>query len=231
MAGAEHMARLGESGIHEEICRIGQILHQCGFVAGCDGNISVRTARNTVLATPTSISKGMMQPGDLVTVDMEGRQTGGHRRPSSELGMHLLFYRMRSDVRAVVHAHPPTATGFAAAGLALDEPLVAEVVVTFGSIPLALYGMPGTSDLADSLSPLIPAHDAILMANHGVVTCGPDLLNAFMKMEKVEHYAKIVAVARQLGPTRPLSDENVRKLMRARETYEGNRLPTLKELD
>jgi len=225
------MPRLGESQFHTDICHIGRMVYQYGFVAGCDGNISVRTGRNTVLATPTGISKGMMAPGDLVTVDMDGHQTDGHRQPSSELGMHLLFYRMRPDVRAVVHAHPPTATGFAAAGLALDEPLVAEVVVTFGSIPLARYGMPGTSDLADSLSPLVPAHDAILMAHHGVVTCGPDLLNAFMKMEKVEHYAKIVAVARQLGPTQPLSEEDVRKLMRIREGYEGNRVPSLKELD
>jgi L-fuculose-phosphate aldolase len=225
------MASLAESEVYAEICRVGKIVYQCGFVAGCDGNISVRTGRNTVLATPTGISKGMMEPGDLVTVDMEGRQTGGDRRPSSELGMHLLFYRMRPEVRAVVHAHPPTATGFAAAGLALDEPLVAEVVVTFGSIPLARYGMPGTSDLADSLSPLVPTHDAILMAHHGVVTCGPDLLSAFMKMEKVEHYAKIVAVARQLGPTQPLSEEDVRKLMRIRESYEGNRVPSLNKLD
>jgi L-fuculose-phosphate aldolase len=225
------MAKLGESGIHEEICWIGRKLHECGFVAGCDGNISVRTGRNTILATPAGVCKGLMEAGDLVTVDMEGRQTSGDRCPSSELGMHLLFYRMRSDVRAVVQAHPPTATGFATAGIALDEPLVAEVVVTFGSIPLARYGMPGTSDLADSLSTLVPRHDAILMANHGVVTCGPDLLNAFMKMEKVEHYAKIVAVARQLGSAQPLSDDDVRKLMRARENYEGNRVPSLKELD
>jgi L-fuculose-phosphate aldolase len=225
------MPALSEDEVRREICRIGRTLHQCGFVAGCDGNVSVRLGRNAVLATPTSICKGMMEPDDLVTVDMEGHQIDGHRRPSTELGMHLLFYNMRSDVRAVVHAHPPTATGFAAAGLALDEPLVAEVVVTFGSIPLARYGMPGTSDLADSLSPLIEGHDAILMANHGVVTCGPDLLNAYMKMEKVEHYAKIVAVARQLGPSQPLSEENVRKLMRARESYEGNRVPSLSELD
>src|SRR5260370_823815 len=127
------MPTLSEDGVRREICRIGRMLHQCGFVAGCDGNVSMRVGRNIVLATPTSICKGMMDPDDLVTVDMEGCQVGGHRRPSTELGMHLLFYRMRSDVRAVVHAHPPTATGFAAAGLALDEPLVAEVVVTFGS--------------------------------------------------------------------------------------------------
>jgi L-fuculose-phosphate aldolase len=217
--------------LREEICRIGHMLHQCGFVAGCDGNISVRLERNLVLGTPTSISKGMMEPGDLVLVDMEGRQNGGSRSPSTELGMHLLYYQYRPDIRAVVHAHPPTATGFAAAGVALDEPLVAEVVVTFGSIPLARYGTPGTPELAAELGPLMPGHDAILMANHGVVTCGHDLLNAYMKMEKVEHYARIVVVARQLGPIQPLTDEQVRKLMKARLSYEGNRAPALPELE
>jgi L-fuculose-phosphate aldolase len=225
------MSAGNETGVREEICRIGRMLHQCGYVAGCDGNISVRVGRNKVLTSPTSICKGMMEPDDLVTVDLEGRQTGGHRHPSTELGMHLLFYGMRPDVRAVVHAHPPTATGFATAGIALDEPLVAEVVVTFGGIPLAAYGTPGTKELADSLTPYIPGHDAILMANHGVVTCGPDLLNAYMKMEKVEHYAKVVAVARQLGAGRPLSPEDVRKLRHARDQYEANQLPVLPELD
>jgi L-fuculose-phosphate aldolase len=225
------MSTLNDTRVREEICRFGRMLHQCGYVAGCDGNLSVRVGQNAVLTSPTSISKGMMGPDDLVTVDMEGRQTGGNRHPSTELGMHLLFYRMRPDVRAVVHAHPPTATGFAAAGIALDEPLVAEVVVTFGAIPLAVYGTPGTKELSDSLAPFVPEHDAILMANHGVVTCGPSLLNAFMKMEKVEHYAKVVAVARQLGPQRPLSPEAVRKLMKARENYEANQAPLLADLD
>jgi len=225
------MSSGNETGVREEICRIGRMLYQCGYVAGCDGNISVRVGRNAVLSSPTSICKGMMEPDDLVMVDMEGHQTGGQRHASTELGMHLLFYGMRPDVRAVVHAHPPTATGFATAGIALDEPLVAEVVVTFGGIPLAAYGTPGTKELADSLMPYIPGHDAILMANHGVVTCGPSLLNAYMKMEKVEHYAKVVAVARQLGLGRPLSPEDVRKLMQAREQYEANQLPVLPELD
>lgn len=224
------MAEDKETRLREEICRIGRMLHQCGFVAGCDGNISVRLARNLVLGTPTSISKGMMEPADLVLVDMEGRQNGGRRAPTSELGMHLLYYQSRPDIRAVVHAHPPTATGFATAGIALDEPLVAEVVVSFGSIPLARYGTPGTAELAAELRPLMPGHDAILMANHGVVTCGHDLLNAYMKMEKVEHYARIVAVARQLGPIQPLTHEQVRKLMKARLSYEGNRAPALSDL-
>jgi L-fuculose-phosphate aldolase len=225
------MSTLNDTRVREEICHYGRMLYQCGYVAGCDGNLSVRVGQNAVLASPTSICKGMMEPRDLVTVDMEGRQTGGERHPSSELGMHLLFYRMRPDVRAVVHAHPPTATGFAAAGIALDEPLVAEVVVTFGAIPLAVYGTPGTKELSDSLAPYVPEHDAILMANHGVVTCGPNLPNAFMKMEKVEHYAKVVAVARQLGPPCPLSPEAVRKLMEARKSYEANQTPILADLD
>ena len=217
--------------LRQEICRTGKMLHQCGFVAGYDGNISVRVERDLVLSTPTSVCKGMMQPEDLVLADMNGRQLDGRRNPSTELGMHLLFYRMRPEVRAVVHAHPPTATAFATVGQALDEPLVAEVVVTFGSIPLAPYGMPGTSELHDALRPYIPGHDAILMANHGVVTCGYDLRDAYMKMEKVEHYARIVAVSRQLGAARPLSPEDVRKLKDARETYEGNQAPALPDLE
>ena len=225
------MARANEGCLREEICRIGRMLHQWGFVAGCDGNISVRLERNLVLATPTSISKGMMQPDDLVLVDMEGHKNGGARSPSTEMGMHLLYYRSRPDIRAVVHAHPPTATGFAAAGVALDEPLVAEVVVTFGSIPLARYGTPGTSELAATLGPFMPDYDAILMANHGVVTCGHDVMSAYLKMEKVEHFARIVAVARQLGTAQPLGPEQVLKLMKARAGYEGNRVPELTELD
>jgi L-fuculose-phosphate aldolase len=217
------MAGDNEIRIRQEVCRIGKMLHQSSFVAGCDGNISARLGQDLILGTPTGISKGMMEPEDLVVVDMKGLQRCGQRPPSSELAMHLLFYCLRPDVHAVVHAHPPTATGFAAAGIALDEPLVAEVVVTFGSIPLAGYGTPGTAELSSTLTPLIPEYDAILMANHGVVTCGQDLLDAYMKMEKVEHYARIVAVAKQLGATQPLNQEQVRKLMNARESYAGNK--------
>lgn len=201
------------------------MLHEHGFVAGTDGNISVRLDQNLALCTPTSISKGTMQPEDLVLVDLSGQRKNGTRHPSTELGMHLLFYSMRPEIRAVVHAHPPTATGFAAAGISLEEPLIAEVVVACRAIPLAHYGMPGTPELCHALKPFIPQNDAILMAHHGVVTCGHDLLRAYMKMETVEHYARVVLVARQLGPIHPLEKEEVQKLMRARENYEGNKLP------
>jgi L-fuculose-phosphate aldolase len=213
-----------ENDIRSEICRIGKMLHERGFVAGCDGNISVRLERDLVLCSPTAICKSMMEPKDLVLVDMQGNRKQGERRPSTELGMHLLFYSLRPHVRAVVHAHPPTATGFAAAGLSLEEPLVAEVVMSCGKIPLAHYGTPGTLELSENLKPLIPGNDALLMANHGAVTCGHDLLEAYMKMEAVEHYAKIALVARQLGPTNPLPAEEIAKLMQARQHYEANKL-------
>ena len=213
-----------EASLRREICRIGTLLHQRGYVAACDGNISVRLASNLILCTPTSVSKGMMASDDLVIVDMKGEQQEGKRRPSSELKMHLLFYDLRPDIMAVVHAHPPTATGFAAAGLSLDEPIVAEVVLACGKIPLAGYATPGSPELAATMKPLMPIYDAILMANHGVVTGGYDLLNAYMKMETVEHCARINLVARQLGSVHPLDSDEVVKLMRMRKSYEANRL-------
>lgn len=210
-----------ENCVRQEICRFGRMLHGRGYVAGTDGNISVRLSQELVLSTPTSLCKGMMEPEDLVIVDLQGRQRNGTRHPSSELAMHLLFYCLRPDIRAVVHAHPVTATGFAAAGLSLEEALVAEVVTALRKIPLASYGMPGTHELPDALRPLIPQHDAILMAHHGVVTCGRTLERAYMNMECVEHYARVALVARQLG-AQPLPAEEVQRLLEAREHYEAN---------
>ncbi len=210
----EHQSR-------KAIVKIGAMLHERGFIAACDGNLSVRLDRHRVLVTPTAMSKGMMKPADLVIVDMNGRKLEGRREVTSEIGMHLLIYRMRPDVHGVVHAHPRTATGFAAAGLALDQPLVCEVVIGLGQIPLAPYGTPGTPELAATLEPLIPDYDAILMANHGVVTYGADLQSAYMKMETVEHFAQIALVSHLLGRQRPLEGEEVEKLVVARSKYQG----------
>jgi L-fuculose-phosphate aldolase len=196
----------------EEIVRFGQLLHQRGYVASTDGNLSVRLGPDAVLSTPTCISKGMMQPEDLVIVDMQGRRLSGTRACSSEIAMHLLIYRLRPDVSGIVHAHPTTATGYAAAGVQLNEALISEVVLSLGAIPLARYGTPGTPELTDALEPLIPHHDAIVMANHGVVTYGETLLRAYMNMETVEHFAKISLVSHLLGRQRPLDEEQVEKL-------------------
>ena len=210
-----------ERKLRHEIVRLGGMLHSCGFVAGMDGNLSVRLPGDRILVTPTSMSKGMMRPSDLVIVDLEGRKVEGRRNVSSEIAMHLLIYRLRRDIRAVVHAHPPTATGFAASGLSLSRPLVCELVVGLGCVPLARSGTPGTSELSDALAPLVPEYDAILMANHGVVTYGEDLHLAYMKMETVEHFAKIALVAHTLGNEQPLSEQDIEKLVRARTKYAG----------
>ena len=171
--------------------------------------------------TPTGMSKGLMESADMVVVDMAGRKLKGWREVTSEIGMHLLIYRLRPDINAIVHAHPPTATGFAAAGIALDKPLVCEVVIGLGQIPLAPYGTPGTPELAETLRPLVPQYDAILMANHGVVTYGAGLQSAYMKMETVEHFAQITLVTRMLGQQQLLECGDLDKLVEARGKYLG----------
>ena len=203
----------------EDIVRFGRMLHQRGYVAATDGNLSVRLDKKRILVTPTSMCKGMMSASDLVIVDMSGQRLAGRRNVSSEIAMHLLIYKLRPDIGAIVHAHPPTATGYAAAGLPLNEALISEVVICLGAIPLAKYGTPGTPELTDALEPLIPEYDAILMSNHGVVAYGEDLLGAYMKMETVEHFAKVALVAHQLGRQQLLSPEEVEKLLVVRRKY------------
>src|SRR6201997_3375574 len=207
----------------EEIVRYGRMLHERGFVAAMDGDLSVRLKGDRVLVTPTCLSKGSMRPADMVIVDMEGQRVSGHRNVTSEIGMHLLIYGMRPDVQAIVHAHPPTATGFAAAGIALTEPLVCEVVMGLGCIPLARYGTPGTSELSQTLEPYVPNYDAILMSNHGVVTYGDTLEHSYMKMETVEHFAQIALVTHLLGRQQPLKDVEIEKLLLARTKYFGEK--------
>ena len=213
------MAREHQS--RRDIVHFGRMLHERGFIAACDGNLSVRLNKDRILVTPTGVSKGMMKPSDLVVVDITGRRLKGRCEVTSEIGMHLLIYRMRPDVGGIVHAHPRTATGFAAAGMALDQPLVCEVVIGLGSIPLAPYGTPGTPELAETLEPLVPQYDAILMANHGVVTYGVDLQSAYMKMETVEHFAQITLVTHMLGQQQLLASEDLKKLVAARSKYLG----------
>ena len=208
----------------EDIVRYGRMLHERGFVAAMDGNLSVRLKYNRILVTPTCVSKGSMRPSDMVIVDMEGQRVSGRRNVTSEIGMHLLVYRMRPDVQAICHAHPPTATGFAAAGVALTEPLVCEVVMGLGCIPLARYGTPGTSELAQTLEPFVPNYDAILMSNHGVVAYGDTLEHAYMKMETVEHFAQIALVTHLLGRQQPLQQVEIEKLLNARTKYFGAKL-------
>jgi L-fuculose-phosphate aldolase len=203
-----------------EMVLFGQMLHQRGYVAATDGNLSARLDDNRIVVTPTGMSKSMLRASDMVVVDLEGRRLAGNRNVSSELAMHLLIYRLRPDVKGIVHAHPPTATGFAAAGLPLNQPLVCEVVIGLGSIPLAKYATPGTPELSDALEPLVPQYDAILMSNHGVVAYADTLHHAYMKMETVEHFAQIALVTHLLGRQQPLEGEDLEKLKLARTRYQ-----------
>ena len=206
-----------EAQLRAHLVEIGRRIYENGYVAATDGNLSARLDDGTVLTTPTMVCKGRMTPEMVVHCDAEGQALAGQGRPSSELAMHLEIYRLRADVRGIVHAHPPVSTGFAVAGLALDRALLSEVVLTLGCVPLADYGTPSTNELVDALTPLIPAHDALLLANHGAVAYGPDMEAALSNMETLEHFARISLVAHLLGGARQLPADAVAKLVEVRE--------------
>ncbi|MBI3948987.1 MAG: class II aldolase/adducin family protein [Acidobacteria bacterium] len=208
---------MDEQAMRQAIVEIGRRLYERGYIAAGDGNISVRLLDGRVVATPTGVCKGYLTPDMMVIVDGQGRKVRGHLDPSSELAMHMVIYRLRPDVNAVVHAHPPCGTGFAAAGVALTKPLISEVVLTLGCIPLAEYGTPTTTELAQAITPYVPHYDALLLANHGALTCGSDLENAYFKMETLEHFARVSLVARLVGGEKPLAPDAVEKLFRIRE--------------
>ena len=205
-----------ESQHRRQIAEVGRWLHQKGFVAATDGNISARLQDGRVLVTPANTSKGMLRPQDMVLVDMQGNKIAGRGNASSELPMHLLIYQRRPDAGGIVHAHPPAATGYSVAGLALDKAVLPEVVVSLGRVPLAQYATPGSPALNKVLRNLVSQYDAILLANHGVVTFGEDLVRAFFHMETVEQFARISLVAKLLGRQALLPKQEVQKLRAAR---------------
>src|SRR5687768_14544708 len=208
-----------EEQIRADIVEAGRRLYARAYIASNDGNISARLDDQRLITTPKSVSKGFMTPDMMVIVDYEGKKVAGERDPSTELPMHLQIYRNRPDVNGVVHAHPPTATGFAVAGIPLTRAVLAEVITTLGSIPIAAYGTPSTAELPEAVRKYIKAHDGMLLANHGAVTCGPDVMAAYYKMETIEHFAKISLVARQLGGENLISREEVERLQGLRGFY------------
>jgi L-fuculose-phosphate aldolase len=207
--------------LRADIVEVGRRLWVRGYVASNDGNISVRLGADRLLMTPANVSKGFMTPDMMVVTDLEGTLISGApgRKPSSEILMHLVAYRERPDVNAVVHAHPPLSTGFAVAGIPLDRAVLAEVVTTLGAIPIAAYGTPSTSELASTVAPYVRAHDGLLLANHGALALGADLFAAYYKMETIEHFARISLVARMLGREHLLSREEVDRLQALRGRY------------
>jgi L-fuculose-phosphate aldolase len=208
-----------ESALRADIVEVGRRMYARRYTASNDGNISVRLGADRLLMTPKSVCKGFMTPDMMCITDLDGRKLQGDRDPSSEMLMHLEVYRQRADVQAVVHAHPPVATGFAVAGIPLDRAVLAEVLTTLGSVPIAEYATPSTAELPAAVRKYVKAHDGMLLANHGALTIGPDLFNAYYKMETIEHFATISLVARLLGRENLIAREEVDRLQALRGTY------------
>src|SRR5213079_2457025 len=210
---------MNETELRAAIVEVGRRLYARGYTASNDGNISTRLDDRRLLMTPKSVCKGFMTPEMMVITDLDGKKLAGERDPSSEMQMHLEVYRQRPDARAVVHAHPPIATGFAVAGIPLDRAVLAEVVTTLGSVPIAEYATPSTRELPDAVRKYVKAHDGMLLANHGALTLGPDLYGAYYKMETIEHFAKISLVARLLGRENLITRQEVERLQGLRGSY------------
>lgn len=199
------------------IIEVGRRMYQRGLVASNDGNMSCKVSENELWATPTGVSKGFMTEDMLVKMDMEGNVLEGKLKPSSEMKMHLRIYRENPEIVAVTHAHPPVSTSFAVAGKPLESPILQESIVQLGTVPVAKYAVPGTEGLAESVVPFCKSHNAVLLANHGVVTWGSDVFNAYFRLESVEYYATIMMYTNIIGERRELNDKQIAELMAVRK--------------
>lgn len=198
------LLRVDETSAREAIVEIGRRMHDRGLIAGGEGNVSVRLSPRRVLITPSGVNKGFLHPGDLVTIDLEGHPEESRRRVSSEVRLHLAAYRVRGDVGAVIHAHPPAAVALTLAGLSLDPPLVPELLTALGPVPTAPYATPSTEALADGVAERFRVANAVLMDRHGAVCLGPDLVTAYDRLESLEHNARIAWMAFTIGNPAPL---------------------------
>jgi L-fuculose-phosphate aldolase len=214
----------GEKEARAAIVDAGRRLYERRILASLEGNISVRVADDRLVTTPTGANKGSMTAESLVVTDLEGRPEGSGK-PSSEIFMHVAIYRERDDVRAIVHAHPPVATGYAVAGRQLPPAVLAEIVVGFGCVPIAPYGTPSTEELAEAVAGPIRNYDALLMANHGALTVGDSLQQAEERMYQLEHFAQVSLVSHLLGGPQEFSVEEVDRLSKLRQSGGGGPVP------
>jgi L-fuculose-phosphate aldolase len=219
---------MNEFQLKEHICEIGRRLYNRGFAAANDGNITIRLNDKEVLCTPTMVSKGFMKPQDICKVDYEGKQLAGTRKRSSEVLLHLAIYKQRSDVKAVVHCHPPHATAFAVAQEPIPKCVLPEVEVFLGEVPIVPYETPGTQKFADTVVPVVKDCNTIILANHGTVTFGPTLENAYFNSEIIDAYCKILILARQLGRVNYFTTGQTKELLdlKKRLGYDDPRLRT-----
>jgi L-fuculose-phosphate aldolase len=199
-----------------EIIRVGTYLSARQYHAALAGNISFRVAENRILCTRHGADKAELTPEDIVLCDMDGNVREGNGNPTSEFSMHGMAYRMRPDIQAVIHAHPPTATAFAAASVPLNELMLPEMLVLLGPVALVPYATPGTKRLAEQLKAFLPDHDVFMLENHGALSVGGDLREAALRMELLEHNAHITMVVRQIGKPFALTTEQTKELMEIR---------------
>jgi len=205
-----------ETRLRQALCRIGALCYQKGYIVGADGNLSARMSDGTILITPAGAMKGFLEPHHVAHIDMRGEVVDGGPSASTERAIHLVVYEQRAEMRAIVHAHPPHAVALSIAGIDLQAPFIPEIIVTIGGIPTAPFGTPGTPELPESIREIVRCSDTVIMKNHGSVTMGTNLLDAFKKLDMVEHTAKILWLARCVGHVEPLSRENVEKLLATR---------------
>ena len=210
------------------LCKIGELCYSRNFIAAADGNLSVRLQDGHILVTPTGAMKGFLQPHQIAKVDMTGASVDGGPKASSEIGIHLICYEQRPDVQAIVHAHPPHAVAMTIADIDMQLPIIPEIIVTLGGIPTAPFATPGTPELAASIADIVGCSDAVIMKNHGSVTLGPNLMDAYKKLDMVEHTARILWLAHTArGGLDPLPPESVRKLLASRELLGIDQINTL----
>ena len=213
-----------ESEIKQQICDIGKRIYDRGMVASNDGNISVKISENEFLCTPTGVSKGFMTPEYICKINSDGKVLEANEgfRPSSEIKMHLRVYKERPDVKSVVHAHPMYATSFAIAGIPLVDPIMPEAVISLGAVPIAEYGTPSTEEIPDAVSKYLQDFDAVLLENHGALSYGDSLLNAYHKMESLEFYAQLLFLSKQLGGPNKFDNENIKRLYKMTGKHPAN---------
>lgn len=207
--------------LKEKLVEVCHKVYEKGFVAAFDGNISARTKNNSILITRSGKCKGEVTVNDLIEIDLNGKIISGKGKISTENKIHLLAYSKRNEVNAVVHCHPPYSTAFALTGEGLTEHYLPEVVLTLGKVPLCKFAVPSTDEVPESMKPFIEHSWALLLENHGAVTFGKDIYDAYYKMEKLEHAAKIIFLSKQIGKTNKLSDEAVKKLFEMSEKTYG----------
>lgn len=210
------------------ICEIGKLSYARGYIVGADGNLSARMSDGTILITPAGAMKGFLEPQHIAHIDMQGNVIDGGPKASTEKAIHLVVYAERPEMKAVVHAHPPHAVAMTIAGIDLQQPFIPEIIVTIGGIPTAPFGTPGTQELPESIRAIVRCSDTVIMKNHGSVTMGTNLLDAYKKLDMVEHTAKILWLAHTVGAKlEPLDPEKVKKLLATRSALGVSTVNTL----